>query len=80
MAASTSKSSERTGMATEIRPEARPIDRSNRWAAHRIVRRLATPPAAIYNWLAGPPVTGQERSRAQLAEVRNSQGRGTLVV
>ena len=32
MAASTSKSSERTGMATEVRPEARPIDRSNRWA------------------------------------------------
>ena len=53
---------------------------SSQWAASRMVRRLTAPPAAIYNWLAGPPVTGQERSRAQLADVRNAPSRGTLVV
>lgn len=50
------------------------------WAASRMVRRLAAPPAAIYNWLAGPPATGRERSRAQLADARNAHGKGTLVV
>ena len=76
MVASTSKTYDKANPAVEARPKGG----SEKWAVNRIVRRGASPPAAIYNWLAGPPLTGLERSRARLADVRNSQGRSPLVV
>ena len=68
MTASTPKTTDTASLARDGRPKA-PTDS---WATSRIVRRIATPPAAIYNWLSGPATTQQERSRAELAEVKNS--------
>ena len=46
-------------------------------AATRIVRKLADSPASLYAWLSGPPTTGLERKRAQLADIVNSRGSGS---
>ena len=50
--------------------------RAMRRGAGRVGRRVA----ALYGWLSGPPVTELERSRAALAEARNSQGRRGLFI
>lgn len=68
MTASTPNKRNTASLASESRPKAQ----ADRWATSRIVRRLATPSAAIYSWLSGPATTQQERSRAELAEVKNS--------
>ena len=47
--------------------------------AGRMVRRLASFPVSLDNWLSGPPLTNLERERATLAYVRNHQGSGTIL-
>ncbi len=40
----------------------------------QVVRKLAVFPASLYNWLSGPAMSDQTRSRAVRAEAMNSQG------
>ena len=47
-------------------------------AATRIVRRLASSPESLYLWLSGPAMTARERTRAELADYRNSWARTLL--
>ena len=46
----------------------------------RMVRKLASSPVSFYNWLSGPPLTDQDRARANLAYAEGAQGRGALIV
>ncbi len=46
----------------------------------RIARRVVSVPASLYDWASGPPVTGMERERATLADIKNSRSAGTLLI
>ena len=52
---------------------------SNKWAASRAARRLASSPVSLYLWLSGPPLTELDRARANLAYAEGAQGRRGLV-
>ena len=47
-------------------------------AATRIVRKLAKSPASLYAWVSGPAMTARERTRAEVADYRNSWARALL--
>ena len=56
------------------------MEQADERTPERMVRELVSKAATLYNWLSGPPMTDQDRSRVILAEVSNEQCRRTLVI